>query len=133
MFTIPLAFTGGIFALFITGSEISLIAMLGFLMLAGIVVNNGIVFIDYANNLRRENGLKNKRGINRNRKNKVKTNFNDSSNNNTWIIDNGNGVGSGAEMIQLLGIVTIGGLIYATLLTLFIIPCLYMMFNKDKI
>ena len=52
MFTIPLAFTGGLLALVITGHEISLIAMLGFLVLSGVVVNNGIVFVDYTNQLR---------------------------------------------------------------------------------
>ena len=54
LFTIPLAFTGGLLALWITGKELSVIAMLGFLMLAGVVVNNGIVFVDYANQLRLE-------------------------------------------------------------------------------
>src|SRR5699024_6888904 len=51
MFTIPLAFTGGILALLITGNELSVISMLGFLVLSGVVVNNGIVFVDYANQL----------------------------------------------------------------------------------
>ncbi len=53
LFTIPpLAFTGGLLALIITGYEISLISLLGFLVLSGIVVNNGIVFVDYTNQLR---------------------------------------------------------------------------------
>ncbi|MBR5248809.1 MAG: efflux RND transporter permease subunit, partial [Lachnospiraceae bacterium] len=54
MFTIPLAFTGGFFGLFIAGSEISVIALIGFVMLSGIIVNNGIVIIDYMNQLREE-------------------------------------------------------------------------------
>ena len=53
MFTIPLAFTGGFIALMISGQELSMIAMMGFLILSGVVVNNGIVFIDYAIQLRR--------------------------------------------------------------------------------
>ena len=52
LFTIPLAFTGGFLGLLVTNFEISMISMLGFLMLAGIVVNNGIVFVDYVNQLR---------------------------------------------------------------------------------
>ena len=52
MFTIPLAFTGGILALAIAGYDLSIISMLGFLILSGIVVNNGIVFVDYTNQLR---------------------------------------------------------------------------------
>ena len=51
MFTIPLAFTGGFLALLITGNEISMISMLGFLVLSGVVVNNGIVFVDFTNQL----------------------------------------------------------------------------------
>ncbi len=54
MFCIPLAFTGGFIALFITGNELGIISMLGFIMLAGLIVNNGIVLIDYINQARRE-------------------------------------------------------------------------------
>ena len=54
LFTIPLAFTGGLLALLLTGFNLSMIAMLGFLVLAGVVVNNGIVFVDYVNQLRLE-------------------------------------------------------------------------------
>ena len=52
MFTIPLAFTGGLLALLITGNDLSVVSMLGFLVLSGVVVNNGIVFVDYVNQLR---------------------------------------------------------------------------------
>ena len=62
MFTIPLAFTGGLLALLITGKELSVISMLGFLVLAGVVVNNGIVFVDYVNQLS-INGISKKEAI----------------------------------------------------------------------
>lgn len=132
MFTIPLAFTGGLFALFISGSEISLIAMLGFLMLAGIVVNNGIVFIDYANNLRREKGMKIKDALIETGKTRLRPILMTALTTILGLSTMALGIGSGTEMIKPLGIVTIGGLVYATLLTLFLIPCLYMVFNKDK-
>lgn len=132
MFTIPLAFTGGLFALFITGSEISLIAMLGFLMLSGIVVNNGIVFIDYANTLRIEKGLKIREALIETGKTRIRPILMTALTTILGLSTMALGVGSGTEMIQPLGIVTIGGLIYATLLTLFVIPCLYMMFNRDE-
>ena len=51
IFTIPLAFTGGLLALSITGTALSMVSMMGFLVLSGVVVNNGIVFVDYANQL----------------------------------------------------------------------------------
>ncbi len=132
MFTIPLAFTGGIFALFITGSEISLIAMLGFLMLAGIVVNNGIVFIDYANNLRNEEGLLIKEALIETGKTRIRPILMTALTTILGLSTMALGIGSGTDMIKPLGIVTIGGLMYATCLTLFVIPCLYMIFNRDK-
>ncbi|MDE5599215.1 MAG: efflux RND transporter permease subunit, partial [Lachnospiraceae bacterium] len=62
MFTIPLAFTGGFLGLFISGSEVSVIALIGFVMLSGIIVNNGIVLVDYINQLR-EDGMEKKEAI----------------------------------------------------------------------
>ena len=53
MFSIPLAFTGGFIALLLTGQEVNVLAMLGFIMLAGLIVNNGIVLIDYINQARK--------------------------------------------------------------------------------
>lgn len=124
MFTIPLAFTGGLLALQITGFELSVISMLGFLVLAGIVVNNGIVFVDYANQLRLhgterrqaliETGLARIRPI-------LMTALTTIFGLSTMAL----GMGMGADMVQPLAIVVIGGLTYATLLTLFVVPCLY--------
>ena len=54
MFPIPLAFTGGFIALLLTGFEVSIISMIGFVMLVGIIVNNGIVLVEYINQLRAE-------------------------------------------------------------------------------
>lgn len=62
MFTIPLAFTGGFFALFVTDNEVGVVSMIGFVMLAGVIVNNGIVLVDYINQLRRE-GMDKKEAI----------------------------------------------------------------------
>ena len=61
MFTIPLAFTGGFFGLVVSGSELSVIALIGFVMLSGIIVNNGIVLVDYMNQLRGEGMEKERR------------------------------------------------------------------------
>lgn len=132
MFTIPLAFTGGLFALWICGCEISLIAMLGFLMLAGIVVNNGIVFIDYANQIRLEKKMKVKEALLETGKTRLKPILMTALTTVLGLSTMALGMGQGAEMIQPLGIVTIGGLVYATILTLYLVPALYMMMNKDK-
>lgn len=132
MFTIPLAFTGGLFALWICRCEISLIAMLGFLMLAGIVVNNGIVFIDYANQLRTGKGMKVKEALLETGRTRLKPILMTALTTILGLSTMALGMGQGAEMIQPLGIVTIGGLLYATILTLYLVPALYMMMNKDK-
>ncbi|WBW99109.1 efflux RND transporter permease subunit [Oceanirhabdus sp. W0125-5] len=124
MFSIPLAFTGGFLGLFITNTPVSVVALIGLIILAGIVVNNGIVIVDYINQLKEEG----------------KSTYD-------AVIEAGNtrfrpiimtalttiialstmalGVGENAEMMQPMAITAIGGLIYATLLTLIIIPVIY--------
>ena len=118
MFTIPLAFTGGLFALFFTGNEISVIAMIGFVMLAGIIVNNGIVMVDYINQLRKE-GMSKKEAIIESGKTRLRPILMTAL---TTIL----------SMMQPMAIVTEGGLVYGTLLTLVVVPCIYDAFNREK-
>lgn len=129
MFTMPLAFTGGLLALFITGTELSVISMLGFLVLAGIVVNNGIVLIDYINKLREE-GMDRKEAIILAGKVRLKPILMTALTTILGLLTMAFGLGSGSDMIQPIGIVTVGGLLYATILTLFFVPCLYDTFCK---
>ena len=131
MFTIPLAFTGGLLALGITGTEISIIAMLGFLVLSGIVVNNGIVLIDYINQLRKS-GKNKKDAIIEAGKTRLRPIFMTALTTILGLFTLSLGVGSGSQMLQPMGIVTIGGLLYSTLLTLIVVPCLYDMMHKEK-
>ena len=131
LFTIPLAFTGGFLGLFVTGSEISVIAMIGFVMLAGIIVNNGIVLIDYTNQLR-ENGMEKKEAILEAGRTRLRPVLMTAL---TTILALSTMVFShdmGSEMARPMAVVTIGGLLYGTLLTLIVIPCVYDMFNRDK-
>ena len=131
LFTLPLAFTGGFLLLFILGMELSVIAMLGFLVLAGVVVNNGIVFVDYVNQLRNRGYSKReallKAGTTRLRP-IVMTALTTVLAMTTLAM----GYGSGAEMMQPMAVVTVGGLTYATFLTLFIVPVLYDILNRGK-
>ena len=131
MFTIPLAFTGGLFALFITNSEISVIAMIGFVMLSGIIVNNGIVLVDYINQLRRA-GMDKKEAIVEAGKTRLRPIFMTALTTILGLSTMALGAGMGSDMVQPMAIVTIGGLIYGTLLTLFVIPCIYDLFNRNK-
>ena len=131
MFTIPLAFTGGLLALFFTNQPISIIAMLGFLVLAGIVVNNGIVFIDCINQLREE-GMERIEAIKQTGKLRLRPILMTALTTILGLLSMALGIGEGSEMTQPLGIVAIGGLVYSTLLTLFLVPCLYDILCKKK-
>ena len=128
MFTIPLAFTGGLLALMITGLDLSIIAMVGFLVLSGVVVNNGIVFIDGINQLR-IGGMEKKEAIIETGRRRLRPILMTAL---TTILGMGTiafAKGMGAEMMQPMAVVTIGGLSYATLMTLFVVPALYDIFN----
>lgn len=132
MFTIPLAFTGGLLALLITGNEISVISMLGFLVLAGVVVNNGIVFVEYINQLRLE-GMDKKEAIVKTGRTRIRPILMTALTTILAMSTMAVGVGMGSEMTQGLAIVTIGGLTYGTVLTLVVIPVLYDLFHKKNL
>lgn len=129
LFTIPLAFTGGLLGMWITGKELSVIAMLGFLMLAGVVVNNGIVFVDYVNQLRLE-GRERTEALVQTGRDRIRPILMTALTTIFGLVTMALGLGSGGDMLQPLAIVTIGGLAYATLLTLFIVPAVYDIFLK---
>ena len=132
LFTIPLAFTGGLLGLMICGMEVSVISMIGFVMLAGIIVNNGIVLIDYVNQLRAQGVSKFEAlveaGITRLRP-ILMTTLTTVLGLSTMAM----GMGTGAQMMQPVAIVCIGGLLYATLMTLFVVPAMYDIMNKKEI
>lgn len=134
MFTIPLAFTGGLLALLIAGMEISIIAMLGFVMLSGIIVNNGIVLVDYVNQLRMEGMTKKEAlieaGLTRMRP-ILMTSITTILGLSVMALGIG-GMEGGTEMMRPLALVCIGGLLYATILTLFVVPVLYDIMNGEK-
>ena len=131
MFTVPLAFTGGLLGLFATGSEFSVIAMIGFVMLAGIIVNNGIVLIDYTNQLC-DRGMEKKEALVEAGKTRMRPILMTALTTILGLSTMGAGVGMGADMVQPMAIVTIGGLLYGTLLTLFVIPCIYSLLIRRR-
>ncbi len=131
MFSIPLAFTGGFLALFITGQEVSVIAMLGFIMLAGLIVNNGIVLIDYINQARRE-GMSKKDAIIDSGKTRLRPILMTALTTILAMLTSAVGIGDGSAMMKPMAITIVGGLFYGTVLTLIVIPCLYDAFNREK-
>lgn len=131
MFTIPLAFTGGFFALFVTDNEVGVVSMIGFVMLAGVIVNNGIVLVDYINQLRRE-GMDKKEAIVTAGKTRLRPILMTALTTILAMSTMAMGLGSGSEMMQPMAIVTEGGMLYGTLLTLIVVPCIYDLFTRNK-
>ncbi|MCQ2464983.1 MAG: efflux RND transporter permease subunit [Oscillospiraceae bacterium] len=131
MFTMPLAFTGGFIALLITDMELSVIGLLGFVMLSGIVVNNGIVLVDYINQLRLD-GTEKRAAIAEAGATRLRPILMTAFTTILGLIMMAIGNDMGSDMVQPIAVVTIGGLVYATFTTLFIIPVVYDLFNKKE-
>lgn len=131
MFTLPLAFTGGLLGLLIARQELSIIAMLGFVLLAGVVVNNGIVFVSCVNELRLD-GMSKREALIAAGKMRMRPILMTALTTILSMSTMAMGIGSGAEMGQAMAIVVIGGLSYATILTLVIVPIMYDLLNRKK-
>jgi multidrug efflux pump subunit AcrB len=132
LFTLPLAFTGGLLLLWITGIELSLPALLGFLVLSGVVVNNGIVFIDYVNKLR-ESGREKRRALVEAGMVRLRPILMTTITTVLAMTPIALGLGSGSESTQPMAVVAIGGLTYATLLTLLVVPIMYDLLNRKTV
>jgi HAE1 family hydrophobic/amphiphilic exporter-1 len=131
LFTLPLAFTGGLLLLWAAGLELSVVSLLGFLVLAGVVVNNGIVFVDYVNQLR-ERGLEKREALVKAGVTRIRPILMTALTTILAMTTLALGFGSGAEMAQPMAVVSIGGLTYATILTLFVVPVMYDIFVRNK-
>ena len=132
MFTIPLAFTGGFMALILCGMEVSVISLIGFIMLTGIIVNNGIVLVDYVNQLRRE-GMERREALLEAGKTRIRPILMTTITTILGLIDMAVRKSMGTSLMQPVAVVCIGGLVYATLMTLFVVPCIYDVMNKKEL
>jgi len=132
MFTIPLAFTGGFVALLICGMEVSVISLIGFVMLTGIIVNNGIVLVEYINQLRLE-GVERRQAILEAGKTRMRPILMTTITTVLGLIDMAVRVNVGTALMRPVAVVCIGGLVYATLMTLYVVPCIYDMVNKKEL
>ncbi|MEX1378059.1 MAG: efflux RND transporter permease subunit [Eubacteriales bacterium] len=131
MSCIPLAFTGGFIALIATQNPISIISAIGFIVLVGVVVNNGIVMVDYTNKLKEE-GMHYTEAVIKAGKTRLRPIIMTALTTIFALSTMAVGVGRGAEMMQPLAITAIGGLLYSTLLTLFIIPSIYALMDQAE-
>ena len=132
MFTIPLAFTGGFLALLISGIEVSVISLIGFVMLVGIIVNNGIVLVDYINQQRLA-GMERREAIVDAGVTRMRPILMTSLTTILGLIVMALARNAGTALMQPVALVCIGGLLYATLMTLFVVPCMYDMMNKREL
>ncbi len=131
LFTIPLAFTGGMLALIFAGQQLSLLALMGFLILIGTVVNNGIVFVDYANQLRL-GGMERRDALVATGQTRMRPILMTAL---TTILAMAKlifGTEIGSQLSRPMALVIVGGLLYATLMTLFIVPVFYDIFFRRQ-
>ena len=132
MFTIPLAFTGGFLALLVCGMEFSVISLIGFVMLTGIIVNNGIVLVDYVNQLRLD-GMERRQALVEAGVTRMRPILMTTITTILGLIDMAVRKSAGTSLMQPIAVVCIGGLAYATLMTLYVVPCIYDALNKKEL
>ncbi|BAZ16293.1 acriflavin resistance protein [Calothrix sp. NIES-4071] len=129
MFTIPLALAGGIFGLYITKTAIGATVIVGAVLLVGIVVNNAIIMVELANQLREQKGINRRTAILEAAPQRLRPVLMTTITTVLGMFPLALGIGEGSEFLQPLGVVVFSGLSLATVLTLFIIPCFYVMLH----
>ena len=136
MLTIPFALIGSFMALFLVGCKISMIAMVGFLMLVGTVVNNGILYVDTANHLRGEAMLAGNEDVDTSLVEagaiRIRPILMTTLTTIIAMIPMAAGYGSAGQYLQSLSLVNVGGLVASTLLSLLLLPILYKMLTLKK-
>jgi HAE1 family hydrophobic/amphiphilic exporter-1 len=125
IFTVPMAFIGVAWTLFLTGTNLSVTALIGLLMLAGIVVNNGIVLVDFANRLRREKGMGVLEAVTNAGRIRMRPILMTAFTTILAMLPLALGAGESGETWAPMARSVMGGLLVATALTLIVIPCLY--------
>jgi HAE1 family hydrophobic/amphiphilic exporter-1 len=132
MFTIPFALIGVVLTLLVTGTPISVVVLIGLIMLAGIVVNNAIVLIDYINQLRKE-GMPKREAIAQAGQVRLRPILMTTLTTVLGLLPMALGFGEGAELRTPMAVTVIGGLLTGTLLTLVVIPTVYDVVVREKI
>ncbi|NLJ57985.1 MAG: efflux RND transporter permease subunit [Tissierellia bacterium] len=128
MFTVPLALSGGFIGLFITGIPLNVIGIIGLIILVGVVVNNAIVLVDYVN-IRRRRGESRDVAIMKAGPIRIRPIMMTALTTILGLLPMSLGIGEGAELTQSMGVVVIGGLSLATVLTLIVVPVMYTVFD----
>lgn len=131
IFTVPLAFTGGLLAMLFTGEQMSLVTLMGFLVLMGTVVNNGIVFVDYTNQLR-IGGMTRKDALVATGKTRMRPILMTAFTTILAMLAMIFSTNTASELGRGMAVVVAGGLFYATFMTMFIVPVMYdILYRKE--
>ena len=129
LFTIPLALVGAVLALFLPGTTVNVVALIGVIMLAGIVVNNAIVLVDLINQLRAE-GMQRTEAIVEGGRARLRPILMTTLTTTLGLLPMALGFGEGSEVRAPMAITVIGGLLVSTLLTLIVIPVVYSLIDR---
>ncbi|MBQ7676632.1 MAG: efflux RND transporter permease subunit, partial [Lachnospiraceae bacterium] len=132
MLSIPFSLIGSFFLLFITGCSISMVSLMGILMLAGIVVNNGILYVDTANMLIEEQGMPVDQALVRSGSLRLRPILMTTLTTILSMVPMALGIGSGTKIMQGMALIIIGGLVTSTLLILLLLPSFYLIFYREK-
>ncbi|MEG1936473.1 MAG: efflux RND transporter permease subunit, partial [Rikenellaceae bacterium] len=132
LFSLPFAFTGVFLALYLTNTPLSIIALIGAIMLVGIVVKNGIVMVDFINLLRERGESLSQAVINAGRS-RLRPVLMTTLTTILGMFPLAMSVGEGSETWQPMGIAVIGGLTFSTILTLVVVPIVYTIFGARTI
>ena len=131
MFTIPLGLVGSLLALMAAGETVSVVVLIGLIMLAGIVVNNAIVLVDYVNTLRRRDGLPRLEAVLEAGRLRFRPILMTTSTTVLALLPMALGIGEGAEVRAPMAITVIGGLLLSTVLTLVVVPVVYTLLDRS--
>ena len=133
LLTVPLAFTGGLLGLLITGQQLTMISLMGFIVLMGTVVNNGIVFVDYANQLR-IGGMERRAALIATGKTRMRPILMTTLTTVLAMLQLVFSDDMASQLMSGMAIVIICGLSYATLMTLYVVPLMYdILFRKPPL
>ena len=131
MFTIPLGLVGSALALLAVDARVSVVVLIGLIMLAGIVVNNAIVLVDYVNTLRRRDGLPRLEAVLEAGRLRFRPILMTTSTTVLALLPMALGLGEGAEIRAPMAITVIGGLLLSTVLTLVVVPVVYTLLDRS--
>jgi multidrug efflux pump subunit AcrB len=131
LFSVPFAVIGVLVTMTVFGVAVSVVSLIGFVLLAGIVVNNAIVLVDCANQLRRT-GVSKLEALRQAGRIRLRPILMTSATTILGLLPMALGLGEGAELRTPMALTVIGGMVTSTLLTLLVVPAVYALFDRSS-